>query len=99
MKKTIRNLLLASCFLFTVSYDSCTLGVDYDKRYKLSPESDFSYSCVISFPMSYKYGKRWERLGFVTFSAGTVLLISGIVGWRRKRESENKSILRLIQEE
>ena len=99
MKKTIRNLMLASCFLFTVSYDSCTLGVDYDKRYKLSPESDYSYSCVISLPMSYKFGKRWERLGLITFSAGTILLISGIVSWRRKREGENKSILQLVQEE
>jgi len=99
MKKTIRNLLLASCFLFTVSYDSCTLGVDYDKRHKLSPESDSDYSCVISFPRSYSYGRRWERLGFVTFSAGTILLITGIVGWHRKREIETKSILQLVQEE
>lgn len=99
MKKTIRNLMLASCFLFTVSYDSCTLGVDYDKRYRLSPEIDCDNCCDFSFPMSYKYGGRWERFGLMTFSAGTILLISGIVVRRRKRESENKSILQLIREE
>jgi len=99
MKKTIRNLFLASCFLFTVSYDSCTLGVNYDQRHKLSPESDSVYSCMVIFPKSYSYGRRWERLGFAAFSAGTILLMTGIVGWRRKRERENKSILQLVQEE
>ncbi len=67
MEKTIQNLLLTSCFLFVVSYDSFTLGVDYDKRYKLYPEYESS-SCVINFHShSYSYGRRWERLGFVTF--------------------------------
>lgn len=99
MKKTIRNLLLASCFLFTLSYDSCTLGVSYDKQHKLSPEIDNDYSCAFGFPASYTYGKRWERLGFLSFSAGMVLLVSGIVAWRRKRQSEHKSILELIKEE
>ena len=100
MKKTIRNLFLASCFLFTVSYDSYTLGVDYDKRHKLSPELNVDYySCVINFPMEYKYGKRWERLGFVSFAAGTILSVAGVISWHRKRQSENKSILQLIREE
>jgi hypothetical protein len=85
MKQTIRNLFLVSCFLFTVSYDCCTLGVDYDKRYKISPEIDSSNSCIISFPGTYSYGRRWERVGFVTFSAGTILSIVGVICWRRKQ--------------
>ena len=103
MKKTIQNLLLTSCFLFVVSYDSCTSGVDYDKRYKLCPEYE-SYSCVVnlnsrSYSHSYSYGRRWERLGFVTFSAGTILIISTFIAWRRKKQREEKSILNLVQEE
>lgn len=94
MKQTIRNLLLASCFLFAVSYDSCTLGVSYDKRYKLSPETD-DYTCTLSTV----YGKRWERLGFINFWAGTVLTISAFIAWHRKKQSEDKSILGLIEED
>jgi len=86
--------MLAGCFFFTVSFDSCNLGISYDKKHKLYKEIDFS-GCT----MSEVYGKRWERLGFVTFSAGTVLLVAGVIGWRRKRERENKSILQLVQEE
>ncbi len=103
MKKTIQYLLLTSCFLFAVSYDSYTLGVDYDKRYKLSPEYESS-SCLInlnyySYSHSSSYGKRWERLGFISFSAGTILIISTFIAWRRKKQREEKSILDLVQEE
>ena len=102
MKKTIRNLFLMSCFLFAVSYDSYTSGVDYDKRHKLSPERNCS-SCVInlyshSYFHSYSYGRRWERLGFVSFSAGTVLIFSTFIAWRRKKQKEEKSILDLVRE-
>ncbi len=93
MKKTIRNLLLTACFLFTVSYDSCTLGVSYDKKYKLSPEID-NYSCT----MSKIYGQRWERLGLMTFMMGTTLVTSVVITYRRKQENKDGSILNLIEE-
>lgn len=93
MKRTIRNLFLASCFLFAVSYDSCTLGVNYDKKYKLSPEVD-NYSCT----MTKIYGQRWERLGFVTFGIGTSFVISIFIAYRRKIESEDRNTLSLIRE-
>jgi len=93
MKKAIQNLLLTSCFLFAVSYDSCTSGIDYDRQNKLYPETD--YSCVIMTV----YGKRWERLGLTTFSLGTVLTFSAFIAWRRKKQSKEKSILDLVREE
>jgi hypothetical protein len=93
MKRTIRNLLLVSCFFFAVSYDSCSSGVNYDKKYKLHPETA-SYSCT----METVYGKRWERLGFATFSIGTILSFSAFIVWRRKQRSEPKSILNLMEE-
>ncbi len=93
MKKTIRNLLLTSCFLFVVSYDSCTSGIDYDRQKKLYPETD--YSCMITIV----YGKRWERLGLATFWLGTILTFSTFIAWRRKRQTEEKSILDLVREE
>ena len=94
MKNTIRNLLFLSVLFFAVSYDSCTLGVDYDEKYKLYPEYD-GYSCMFA----KSYGQRWERLGFVTFTAGSILLISAFVGWRRKKESEDLRRSILIKEE
>ncbi|HLM60270.1 MAG TPA: hypothetical protein VK308_05685 [Pyrinomonadaceae bacterium] len=93
MKKTIRNLFLVSCFFFAVSYDSCTLGIGYDKKYKLSPEVD-NYSCI----MATVYGKRWERFGFVTFGIGTSFLLSAFITYRRKRESKNINTLNLVEE-
>ena len=93
MKKTIRNLILAGCFLFTISYDSCTLGVSYDTKYKLYPEVS-EFSCI----MSKNYGQRWERLGFITFGLGTSLVIAAFIAYRRTQESKNINILDLVDE-
>jgi hypothetical protein len=93
MKKTIQNLLLTGCFLFVVSYDSCNLGVAYDRQNRLYPETDFS--CMITTV----YGKRWERLGLATFSFGTILTFSAFIAWRGKKQSEEKSILDLVRKE
>ena len=93
MKKTIRNLLLASCFLFAVSYDSCTSGVNYDKEHKLYPEID-DYTCT----MNTIYGQRYERFGSIAFLIGSILSISGFIAWRRNNRTEVKSILDLGEE-
>lgn len=90
MKQTIRNLLLAGCFLFSLSYDSATLGVNYDKKYKLSPEID-DYSCT----MTTVYGRRWERFGLVTFGTGTAFLLAAFITYRRKQDSKNINTLNL----
>ena len=93
MKSGIRNLLLASCFLFAVSYDSCTMGVDYDRRYKLNPEFD-AYSCTFS----KIYGQRWRKLGLVILYLGTALLIAAVIARHREDEqsgNKNLSILNL----
>ncbi len=91
MKKNIRNLFLASCFLFAISYDSCTLGIGYDKKYKLYPEVD-DYSCT----MTKTYGHRWERLGFVTFGLGTSFIFAVVIAYRRKQENTDGIILNLV---
>ena len=92
MKQTIQNLLLASCLFFAVSFDSCSSGVDYDKKYKLSPETD--NTCT----MNTVYGQRWERFGSATFLIGTILSFSAFIVWRRKQQTEIKSILDLVEE-
>ena len=93
MNKTIRNLFLASCFLFAVSYDSCTIGVGYDKKYDLYPEVD-EFSCT----MSKVYGQRWERMGFITFGLGISFVIAAFKTYRRDKEDKNLSILDLVNE-
>lgn len=94
MKKTIRNLLLLSCLFFCLAFDSCTFGVDYDKRNKINPEYD-GFSCTFG----KVYGKRWERLGQICFGLGASLTISALLMWHRREQSENKSILFYIQQE
>jgi hypothetical protein len=93
MKNAIRNLLFISCLLFSISYDSCTLGVDYDKRNKLYPEPYFT-GCTFGT----SYGQRWERLGFATFSLGAVLSFAAFVVWRRKIQSENSMLSIIVKE-
>jgi hypothetical protein len=90
MKNTIRNLLFLSCLLFSIAYDSCTTGVDYDKKHRLYPETAFS-GCVIYTA----YGQRWERLGFAAFSLGATFSFTAFVAWRRKKQNEDlrRSIL------
>jgi hypothetical protein len=94
MKNTIRNLLFLSVLFFSISYDACTLGVDYDQKYKIYPEYD-GYSCTFS----KVYGQRWRRLGFATFAFGTALVISAVVSWRGKKASEDLRRSILIKEE
>jgi hypothetical protein len=94
MKNTIRNLLFLSVLFFSVSYDSCTLGVDYDRKYKLYPEPDFS-GCMFGI----SYGRRWGRLGLVTFSSGAILIFAAGIAWRRKKESKDLRRSILIKEE
>ena len=91
MKNTIRNLLFLSCLLLAISYDSCTLGVDYDRRNKLYPEQDFS-GCTFG---RYYYGARWQRLGLAAFSFGAVFSFTAFIALRRKKQSEDsrRSIL------
>jgi hypothetical protein len=90
MKNTIRNLLFLSCLLFSIAYDSCTLGVDYDRQNKLYPEMGFS-NCTFG----KHYGRRWERLGFSAFSLGAIFSFTAFVALRRKKQSEDlrRSIL------
>ena len=94
MKNTIRNLLFLSVLFFAVSYDSCTLGVDYDEKYKLYPEYD-EYSCMFT----KSYGQRWRRLGFATFTFGIALMVSVVISCRREKESEDLRRSILIKEE
>ena len=93
MKQIARNLLLASCLFFAISYDCCISGVNYDKRHKLYPEIE-SYTCT----MNTVYGLRWERFGTATFLIGTILLFSAFIIRRRKQESKVGSILSLVKE-
>ena len=94
MKNTIRNLLFLSVLFFSISYDACTSGVDYDQKYKIYPEYD-GYSCTFS----KVYGHRWQRLGFAAFAFGTTLIISVVISWRRKKESEDLRRSILIKDE
>lgn len=87
MKNAIRNLVLVGLFFFAISFDSCTLGVDYDRKYKLYPEID-GYSCIFM----NVYGKRWERLGFVTFFFGTSIMISAFIALHRKLQNADKGL-------
>ena len=91
MKNTIRNLLFLSCLLFSISYDSYTIGVDYDRRNEI-----YSYP-GICFSGGSCYGARWEKLGYATFSLGTSFGFAAFVLWLRKKQREDStlSILRL----
>ena len=92
MKEAIRNLLFLSCFLFSVAYDSWTLGINYDKQYKLYPESNSS-GCMFSFSIS--YGQRWERLGTVAFSLGALISFTTFLVWwdKKQKQSEESTLL------
>lgn len=94
MKSGIRNLVLASCFLFAVTYDCYTRGVDYDVKYRLYAESD-SYSCTFGTI----YGRRWERLGSVAFFLGATLLITAGAVHHSEKQSANRNLSILIREE
>lgn len=62
MNPILRNILLIAVFSFTLSFDCCFFGTQYDEIYKLYPEVD-SYSCTLSI----YYGARWQRLGTILF--------------------------------
>jgi hypothetical protein len=91
MKSGIRNLLLASCFLFAVSYDCYTPGADYDRRDGLYPESG-GYSRMFR----KAYGERWRKLGSATFFLGATLTVAACFVWRREEQNGNKSLSILI---
>ena len=92
MKKTIRNLMLAGCFFFTVSFDSCNLGISYDKKHKLYKEIDFS-GCT----MSEVYGKRWERISKSIVSVAVIVDIVVLMILYRQNQRKNESIFSLIE--
>lgn len=94
MKSGIRNLALASCFLFSVTYDCYTRGIDYDVKYRLYPEID-CYSCTFG----EVYGRRWERLGSITFFLGATLLITAAAARHSEKQSANNNLSILIREE
>jgi hypothetical protein len=94
MKSGIRNLVLASCFLFAVTYDCYTRGVDYDVQYRLYAESDI-YSCTLSTV----YGRRWERLGSIAFLLGATLLIAAGALHQSEKQGANRNLSILIREE
>jgi hypothetical protein len=96
MKSGIRNLLLASCFLFAVTYDCYTTGAEYDREYKLYSKSKVYFSVYDN----NVYGERWRNLGSLTFFLGATLLITaGAVAWHRAEESANRNLSILIREE
>ncbi len=88
MKDIVRNLLFLSVLFFSISYDSYTLGVEYDKKYKLYPEP-YTIGCIIY--LEY-YGKRWERLGFSTLTLGVGSTLAILITWRRKKPVLDKKL-------
>ena len=85
MKNAVRNLLLLSCLLFAISYDSYTIGVDYDWRNKIPnhPKICFSGgSC---------YGERWEKLGSVSFYSASIFSLAAFVLWLTKKQSKDSA--------
>ena len=96
MRKTIRNLLLVSLFFFALASGSCSVGVSYDERNKLYPETNWVGSDLA---IGVVFGKRWERVGNALFIFGALIGIVASVVWYRSEESVDKSILQLVQEE
>jgi hypothetical protein len=86
--------MLAGCFLFAVSYDCCTSGVNYDRRHQLYPEYD-DYSCIFS----KVYGRRWVRFGSAAFFLGATLLITAGAVRYSEKQSAGKSLSILSREE
>lgn len=98
MKNIVRNLLFLIFLCFSISYDCYTLGVNYDKKYKLYPELDFD-SCEMccTIPTDEVYGKRWERLGFTSFVLSSGLMLVTLFIWRRSKPVFDKK-LSILQE-
>lgn len=95
MRKTIRNLLLAGLFFFVLAFGSCSVGVSYDERNKLYPETNWvSYDLAVGVI----YGKRRERIGNVLFVFGALIDAVAIVIWYRREQGEDDSMSSLLEE-
>jgi len=92
MDKSIRNLALAAILLFSASFDCFYYGTQYDEYYKLYPECGWTCTGCVDV-----YGGRWERLGNVLFSGGTVLSLAFIIIYRRKRQAEHFNQLSIFK--
>lgn len=87
MKNAIRNLLLTAAVLFSASFDSCTAGVEYDRRHEIYGEPN-GFTCTFGGKIDKVYGRRWERLGLFTFTLGSTLCFTAFAIRRRRRHSE-----------
>ena len=92
MRKSIRNIWITSLFFFILSFGSCWIGVSYDKRNKLYPETNWvSYDLAIGSV----YGKRWERIGNgLLFISLVIGVVATFIRYRTNQDPED-SILDL----
>ena len=91
MRKTIRNLFLAGLLFFVLAFASFSVGVKYDEKNKLYPETNWvSYDLAIGII----YGKRWERIGNALFLFGALLnIVAGVIWYRKEETQEYKMLL------